>query len=492
MLNYLGAYFKGDCLRKIALVGLNEITKISEIEALIKSNANAILFIIPNGPYKLIFEKLVNEIQIFLSQQKIFLPVYFTYETDELKKVYLELKNEYEYNLKSGNISKKEETKKSILDYLNIKESYLHFSLSIKEPKLKKSLNLENIYGFLEVPSQNGSPNPIIAIVAHYDTLGIISDLPQGINSNGSGIIALLELIRIISKFYENYETVIKYDILFVLTSGGNENFKGTETFINNLEPSINENLQYVLCLDSIGSLGEKDNLYLHLSRYPREYEVTPNKLYNIFNITAKNMGINLNYIKKKVFLSEDFVPWEHEQFSKKKIISATLSTLDSPPENIFTRNLFTDIDMDLNVVSKNIKFIVESLLKFLFDYDNSKFTIFKDDETLIDTKNLDTMYNYLKKTPRFPLSIERGSKFNNDMYNYFNLYLQRVKREPFELNEIQFYENNSGDIKIYTVKSKLIDLYLLFGILVYLLFIYVYIKGIKGTISDIKNAFSE
>jgi hypothetical protein len=420
------------------------------------------------------------------------LPVYFTYETNELRQIYLDLKNEYEYNLKKGNNSKNEEAKKSMLDYLYIKESYLHFSLSIKEPQLKKSLNLENIYGFLEAPSQNGSPNTIIAIVAHYDTLGIISDLPHGINSNGSGILALLELIRIISKLYENYESVIKYDILFVLTSGGNENFKGTEQFINNLEPSINENLQYVLCLDSIGSLNEKDNLYLHLSRYPREYEVTPNKLYNIFNLTAKNMDINLNYIKKKVFLSEDFVPWEHEQFSKKKIISATLSTLNSPPENIFTRNLFTDIEIDLNVVSKNIKFIVESLIQFLFDYDNTKFTIFKDDKTLIDYKNLESLYNYLKKTPRFPLSIEKGSKFNNDMYNYFSSYLQKVKKESFEFNDIQFYENNSGDIKIYTVKSKIIDLYLLLGILFYLLFIYIYVKGIKETISDIKNAFSE
>jgi hypothetical protein len=420
------------------------------------------------------------------------LPVYFTYETNELRQIYLDLKNEYEYNLKKGNNSKNEEAKKSMLDYLYIKESYLHFSLSIKEPQLKKSLNLENIYGFLEAPSQNGSPNTIIAIVAHYDTLGIISDLPHGINSNGSGILALLELIRIISKLYENYESVIKYDILFVLTSGGNENFKGTEQFINNLEPSINENLQYVLCLDSIGSLNEKDNLYLHLSRYPREYEVTPNKLYNIFNLTAKNMDINLNYIKKKVFLSEDFVPWEHEQFSKKKIISATLSTLNSPPENIFTRNLFTDIEIDLNVVSKNIKFIVESLIQFLFDYDSTKFTIFKDDKTLIDNKNLESLYNYLKKTPRFPLSIERGSKFNNDMYNYFSSYLQKVKKESFEFNDIQFYENNSGDIKIYTVKSKIIDLYLLLGILFYLLFIYIYVKGIKETISDIKNAFSE
>ena len=77
-------------------------------------------------------------------------------------------------------------------------------------------------------------------------------------------------------------------------------------------------------------------------------------------------------------------------------------------------------------------------------------------------------------------------------MYNYFSSYLQKVKKESFEFNDIQFYENNSGDIKIYTVKSKIIDLYLLLGILVYLLFIYIYIKGIKGTFSDIKSIFSE
>ena len=457
---------------------------------MVKSNANAILFIIPNGPYQKIFKELITQIQIYLSQHPIFLPVYFSYETEELKNIYNQLKKEYEENSNTENNSKT--NKKSILEYLNIKESYLHFSLSLKEPKLKKSLNLENIYGFLESPSQNGAPNPIIAIVAHYDSLGIISDLPHGVDSNGSGIIILLELIRILSKLYENYDNMIKYDILFVLTSAGNENFKGTEVFLNNLEPSISENLQYVLCLDSLGALNEDNNLYLHLSRYPRDYEVTPNKLYNIFNLTAKNMNINLNYIKKKVFLTEDFVPWEHEQFSKRKIISATLSTLSEPPENIFTRNLLTDVDMNLKNVNKNIKFIAESLLKFLFDYDNTKYTIFKDDEELIDIKNLKTMYNFLKKISRFPLSIEKGSKFNNDMYNYFIQYLQRVKRESFEFNDLQFYEHNSGDIRIYTVKSKIIDLYLLLAILIYLLAIYIYVKGFKGAINDIKNVFSE
>ena len=491
-MNYLGSYFKGDCLRKIALVGLNEITKLSEIEALVKSNANAILFIVPRGPYPKLFKELVSKIQAFLSQQTIYLPVYFAYENDELRSLYNQLKEDYEKEQRGEKKPQSNTNRKTFMEYINIKETYLHFSLNIKEPKLKKKLNLENMYGFLEAPSQTGTPNPIIAIVAHYDSLGVISDLPQGIDSNGSGIIILLELIRILSKLYENYESMLKYDILFVLTSAGNENFKGTDIFLNNLDPSVSENLQYVLCLDSLGALGEDNNLYLHLSRYPREYEVTPNKLYNIFNLTAKNMGIELNYVKKKVFLTEDFVPWEHEQFSKRKIISATLSNMESPYDNIFTRNLLTDVDMNLDRVKLNIKFIAESLLKFLFDFDNTKYNIFKEDETLVDTKNIETMSNYLKKTSRFPLSIERGSKFNNDLFNYFNSYLQRTKRDAFEFNDYNFYENNSGEIKVYMVKSKILDLYLLFAILVYLFVIFVYIKGFRGAIQDIKSGFSE
>jgi Zn-dependent M28 family amino/carboxypeptidase len=34
--------------------------------------------------------------------------------------------------------------------------------------------------------------------------------MPFGMNSNGSGVVAILELMRILSKFYENYENVLK------------------------------------------------------------------------------------------------------------------------------------------------------------------------------------------------------------------------------------------------------------------------------------------
>ena len=54
----------------------------------------------------------------------------------------------------------------------------------------------------------------------------------------------------------------------------------------------------------------------------------------------------------------------------------------------------------------------------------------------------------------------------------------------------MKFYENNSGNIKIYSVKSKMIDLYLLFLIMIYLLIIYIYTKGIKNFLIGLKGAF--
>ena len=479
-LNYIGAYYKDDNLRKISIVPLRELKALSEIESILKSSANAVLFIIPNPPYSSTFEALINQMQIYLSENAFFIPVYFSYENSDITKIISEL--ESEYKIAQG------EQKKTILDTLGFNKNYLHFSLSLKEPKKKEVLHLENFSGFLEVGSQNGAPNPIIAIVTYYDSFGVVSDLPSGVNSNGSGVIAMMELIRILSKFYENYESVIKYDILFVMTSAGNLNFEGTRNYLETLEPSISDNLQYVLCLDSIG---EAKDLFLHLSRFPKDHEDIPNKLYSIFNTTSGNMNVNLTYIKKKIFLTNKYVPWEHEQFSKKKIISGTLSSIKDPIDSDFNRTVLTDITVDKEILQRNIKFVAESVLAFLFDYNISKFAIFKDDENFIDNKNIDSWISYFKKASRFPLNIEKGSSINNNIFNFLNTYLTKAKRQSFDYDELKFYENNSGDIKIYSVKSKMIDLYLLIAIFSYLIVLYIYTKGIKGFISGIRDAFS-
>jgi NTP pyrophosphatase (non-canonical NTP hydrolase) len=473
-INYIGSYYKGDNLRKIALVPLREITEISDIDKVVKSNANSILFILPNPEkgklkYTSDFEKLINEIQIYLSEQTLYIPVYFTYETEELMEIVEQLREEYKQS--TG------EEKKGILNYLGINQNLLHFSLSVSEPRKIENLNLENLYGFLEGAPNAGGSNPIVAIVANYDSFGITPELSMGTNNNGSGVIAILELIRILSKFYENYENVIKFDILFALTSAGNLNYEGAQQFINSLDSNISENLQYVLCLNSLSNIDESDDLFLHISRLPKENEENANRLYKIFNTTSENMNFTLNYIKKKVYLSSSIVPWEHEQFSKKKILAATLSSIAQFPVNNFNRTLILDTTIDKLSLKRNIKFLSEALLAFLFDYDIKNFTIFKDDENLLDETNVETFITYLRKISRFPLNIQKGSQFNNDLFSFLNSYLMKTQRQVFEYKDIKFFDSNAGNVKIYSVKSKLIDLYLLLAILFYLFVIYVYTK---------------
>jgi hypothetical protein len=520
-LNYIGAYYKSDTLRKIALVPLKEIQNINEIEKVVKSNANSILFIMPGEKISKEFEKLLDQVQTFLSTQTLYIPIYFVVESDELNEIVEQLKREYKQSTGEEN--------KGILNYLGINQNLLHFSLSTSEPKKIDSLNLENFYGFLEGGATHGgthneienlkksdaerenenvdkdedtidldedeekkesttqntpnstssshtSSNPIIAIVTYYDSFAITPDMPSGLNTNGSGVVTLLELIRILSKFYENYESVIKYDILFVLTSAGNLNFEGTQKLIDSLDPSISENLHYVLCLDSLAT-SNVDDLYLHISRLPKENEENASRLYKIFSTTSENMNFNLNYTKKKIFLSNTVVPWEHEQFSKKKILAGTLSSRENPIVDLFNRTLITDSNVDMSKLKRNIKFLAESLLAFLFDYDIRNFTIFKDDENLLDESNLETYLNYLRKISRFPLNIQKGSQFNNDLMNFFNNYLVKTQRQVFEYKDFKFFDSNNGGIKIYSVKSKLIDLYLLIAILFYLFAIYIYTK---------------
>ena len=66
-LNYIGSYYKSDSLRKIALAPFSDIKEVSEIERIVKGNANAVLFILPNNGNSL------NELKTLLGQAQIML-----------------------------------------------------------------------------------------------------------------------------------------------------------------------------------------------------------------------------------------------------------------------------------------------------------------------------------------------------------------------------------------------------------------------------------
>ena len=118
----------------------------------------------------------------------------------------------------------------------------------------------------------------------------------MGSDSNGSGIVALLEIARLFSILYSNPKTRGRYNLLFGLTSGGPYNYNGTQkvlisswliiifivpfTFLHfplsysclfqwlrSFDQRLRESIDYAICLNSIGSWDNE--LWIHVSKPP-------------------------------------------------------------------------------------------------------------------------------------------------------------------------------------------------------------------------------
>ncbi|KAG7019358.1 Nicalin-1 [Cucurbita argyrosperma subsp. argyrosperma] len=127
--------------------------------------------------------------------------------------------------------------------------------VSVAEPRKLVSSTITNIQGWLPGLKSDGDASqlPTIAIVASYDTFGAAPELSVGSDSNGSGIVALLEIARLFSLLYSNPKTRGRYNLLFGLTSGGPYNYNGTHKWLQSFDHRIRESIDYAICLNSIG-----------------------------------------------------------------------------------------------------------------------------------------------------------------------------------------------------------------------------------------------
>lgn len=60
--------------------------------------------------------------------------------------------------------------------------------------------------------------------------------LAVGTDHNGSGVVAILELIRVFSRLYADHRTQGSYNLLFILAGAGRQNFAGIKHWFRTID----------------------------------------------------------------------------------------------------------------------------------------------------------------------------------------------------------------------------------------------------------------
>jgi hypothetical protein len=87
----------------------------------------------------------------------------------------------------------------------------------------------------------------------------------------------------------------------------------------------------------------------------------------------------------------------------------------------------------------------------------------------------LNQIKSFLSKNPRAPHLIQRDSPISKEFYKLLGQNVNQIKRMGVNVKSVQFYDEKYGSkISSYLVTSKLMELYMFFAILVYLIVLYI------------------
>jgi len=397
---------------------------------------------------------LSNEVQI---------PIYFVFDSDMLQNV---IKNvEKTTTTTSG----------SFVDSF-LGDNY-QLVISAKEGSPIKTPSGVNLQGWL--PGADSSSSPTVAIFAHYDSFAAAPKLAEGASSSISGTIMLMELARTFHRLYSTARHHAKYNLLFVLTSGEEFNYLGSKNWLRDIDDNIAKSLDFILCLDSVGTASLDEPLYLHTSRPPKD--PTAKRLYESFTQTAQQMGRSFEVNQQKVDFSNQEEPWQHEHFSKQKYLASTISSKKSPSPALGNSHIFdAQTAVNVTVVRENLRLIAESLAKFIYRTDIDDLRIFEHSFDF-DPTFIKVWFSTLASNPRmFPYVSE---EITANLEQTLGVYCDLVKR-TFTLekdsNYVFFSSADSVELNAHVVKPFLFDVILALITASYLSGLYFAVKNFQ------------
>ncbi|KAK3017187.1 hypothetical protein RJ639_007838 [Escallonia herrerae] len=404
-------------------------------------------------PGKELLRNILVELERLLIHANIRYPVYFAFEDDKIDAVLADVKR----NDATGQPA-------------TATTGGYKLVVTAPEPRKLAPPTITNIQGWLPGLKADGDSNqlPTIAIVASYDTFGAAPALSVGSDSNGSGVVALLEIARLFSLLYKNPKTRGRYNLLFGLTSGGPYNYNGTHKWLRSFDQRLRESIDYAICLNSIGSVDNE--LWLHVSKPPENAYIK--QIFEGFHNVAEEVDLKVGLKHKKINISNPRVAWEHEQFSRLRVTAATLSELPLAPEFI--------------------KLVAESLARHIYGQQGKNINIFADDSSLgVNPSYVQSWLDLLSRTPRVAPFLSKNDPLIMAMKKELEDHTVEVNVQHEVLDGMfTFYDLTSAKLYIYQVASVTFDLLLLLVLGSYLIILFSFLVITTRGLDDLISLF--
>lgn len=445
----------------------------------LRQSAGAVVIILPQNmstmPQDIVQQFMELEPELLATETIV--PVYFALEDEELLSIY--------HQTQMSSSSQGDSSAAEVLLHTATANGF-QMVTSGAQSKAVSDWAITSLEGRLT--GAGGEELPTIVLVAHYDSFGVAPWLSYGADSNGSGVAILLELARLFSRLYSYKRTHAGYNLLFFLSGGGKFNYQGTkrwlEDSLDHTDSSLlQDNVAFVLCLDT---LGNDDNLYLHVSKPPKEGSPQHTLLKELETVVDnQHSDLKFSMVHKKINLADDTLAWEHERFGIRRLPAFTLSHLESHRSP--ARHSIMDMrpHVDLKKLSRNTKVIAETLARVIYNLTekgaSGDLEIFTE-QMQVQEDQLTSLVDWLTAQPRAAQLLDKDSSVVNTLEYYMSRYLKDVKRHLVKADkrdpEFVFYDQLKQTMNAYRVKPAIFDLLLALCIASYLGVLYLAVQN--------------
>ncbi|CAJ0592526.1 unnamed protein product [Cylicocyclus nassatus] len=444
-------------LRRCVVTSWRDLTSYTNLDDLLATSVGALLVIIPSDLDALspADKTLFSELERKLATARTEMAVYVTRSSPDASAIL-------------SDVQSSSATTKSATQHLfnSIAANTFQFTSTGSHSSNALTYKPNNIIGRLRSSDRSA---PTIAFVAHYDSHAAFPGAAVGADSNGSGVVVLLELLAIFRKLYEKPVTRPPFNLIFVWTAAGKYNYQGARQFIEDFQSADDHHLELAICVEALGGAG---SLRMHASKQPADGSAA-DRLLRRLRHAAPNQSVEL--VTKKISVNQPSA-WEHEKFNIKRLPAVTLSRLSAHDDPIRKSMLDTPSQLSLENLELNIRIIAEAVLGYMLSIPEGGYStdprVSADTSLLsrdaVDRQRLAHAIRQFASRPRpiadEPATVACAANLAVAVGNY-----AKVTVSPVSMHEVQIWPGVSDRLMAERVKPAVFDLVIAGGVFAYL-----------------------